>query len=96
MVRATVDEWVQAPAADQLASAASIAAFAFDFEDEYAWIAAASAIQGCINEMALSEETVEYAGHQELSDLAGLCAVFLLDQERRGVLSKGALDETTR
>ena len=90
LMQATVAEWAQAPARDQLATAAFIAANVFDFDDEYAWMDAASTIQSCVNRTALSDETSEIAGRLSVTEAAGLC-VAVMDLQR-GMHLDGALD----
>lgn len=97
LAQASTEEWTEASAENQLATAAFIAWRAFDFDDEYAWLAAASSIQGCINEVAYADSTAdtaeEYVERHELSDWFVLCAVSTLSAELRGVRSKTDGDE---
>lgn len=51
-LEATLDQWARMPAEGQLATAALAARAAFEFADEYAWIAAAASVQECINNVA--------------------------------------------
>lgn len=88
LAQASVEQWAEASAENQLAAAAYLATSAFDIDDEYAWLAVASLIQGCINEAVYAESTAEAARRRNLDALASFCAVSALSAELRGVRSK--------
>ena len=88
LAQASTEEWVEASAENQLATAAFIAWLAFDFDDEYAWLAAASSIQGCINEVAFADSSAEYVQRHELSDWFTVCALGVSTEGLRGARVK--------
>lgn len=83
-VEATLDQWARASVEDQLATAAFLAARTFEFDDEYAWVAAASTIQECINGYAL--DAADGSRPMGMAGMAALCTLAM--EPRRGMRAK--------
>ena len=86
-----LDRWTRTPAEDQLAAAGYLAHAVFDFDDEYARMAAAATIQECITIQALdpaAREVLGRGGGDGLEDLARLCTISLAANPRRGMIPK--------